>query len=47
VDAIGRHLRGFERVGMLQPGESREVQFAWDRDCGAVSSEQGAVSGWG
>ena len=26
-----RQLRGFERVGILQPGESREVQFSLDR----------------
>lgn len=26
-----KQLRGFERVGILQPGESREVEFALDR----------------
>lgn len=30
-NAPQRQLRGFERVGILQPGESREVEFALDR----------------
>jgi beta-glucosidase len=30
-DAPQRQLRGFERVGILQPGESRQVEFALDR----------------
>lgn len=30
-NAPKRQLRGFERVGVLQPGESRTVQFALDR----------------
>lgn len=30
-DAPERQLRGFERVGILQPGESQEVQFSLDR----------------
>lgn len=30
-NAPARQLRGFERVGILQPGESRVVEFALDR----------------
>jgi beta-glucosidase len=30
-DAPQRQLRGFERVGLLQPGESAQVEFALDR----------------
>ncbi|KAJ4992147.1 glycosyl hydrolase family 3 N terminal domain-containing protein [Stagonosporopsis vannaccii] len=30
-NAPERQLRGFERVGILEPGESREVQFSLDR----------------
>ena len=30
-NAPQRQLRGFERVGLLHPGESREVEFALDR----------------
>jgi beta-glucosidase len=30
-NAPQRQLRGFERVGLLQPGESQEVEFALDR----------------
>ncbi|KAG9190353.1 beta-glucosidase [Alternaria panax] len=30
-NAPQKQLRGFERVGLLQPGESREVEFALDR----------------
>jgi beta-glucosidase len=30
-NAPQKQLRGFERVGILQPGESREVEFALDR----------------
>ncbi|KAF1920656.1 beta-glucosidase-like protein [Ampelomyces quisqualis] len=30
-NAPAKQLRGFERVGMLQPGESRQVEFALDR----------------
>ncbi|KAJ4363719.1 hypothetical protein N0V95_001035 [Ascochyta clinopodiicola] len=30
-NAPERQLRGFERVGILQPGESREVEFSLDR----------------
>jgi beta-glucosidase len=30
-NAPAKQLRGFERVGILQPGESREVEFALDR----------------
>jgi beta-glucosidase len=30
-NAPERQLRGFERVGILQPGESREVEFPLDR----------------
>jgi beta-glucosidase len=30
-NAPAKQLRGFERVGILQPGETREVEFALDR----------------
>ncbi|KAI4667384.1 uncharacterized protein J4E79_002070 [Alternaria viburni] len=30
-NAPAKQLRGFERVGLLQPGESREVEFTLDR----------------